>query len=142
MISTSDAGMYYDIHPKEKKVLGHRYFLQAMDKVYGKPGLSEAPEIDKAHVEGNRIILEFKNTGCGLKLLKNPADLFAGYQGDSRMKVTDICVSENAAVLYCETPVTLPVRIEFAQTPYYEVSIVNSAEIPALPARISIGGYA
>lgn len=44
MISTSDAGMRYDIHPKEKKVLGHRFFLQAVDKVYGKSCLADAPE--------------------------------------------------------------------------------------------------
>ena len=138
MISTSDAGMYYDIHPKEKKALGYRYFLQAMDKVYGRPCLADAPVMYKGRIEHNRIVLEFKHSGSGLCLQGNPVDLFEVYQGENRIKPKDICISENTAVLCFGRPVTSPVRIEFAQTPYYEVTIYNSAGIPALPARMTL----
>lgn len=142
MISTSDAGMYYDIHPKEKKALGHRYFLQAMDKVYEKPCLSDAPVIGKGHIKDDRIILESQNSGCGLKVQGNPACLFEVYQSENRIKPEEICISGNTIVLYFAQPITSPVRIEFAQSSYYEVSIVNNAGIPALPALITIGGNA
>lgn len=138
MISTSDVGMYYDIHPKEKKALGHRYFLQAMDKVYEKPCLSDAPVIDKGHIKDDRIILEFQNSGCGLKVQGNPDALFEVYQGESRVKPKDICLSENKAVLCFGQPITAPVKIEFAQSPYYEVNIFNSAGLPALPACMTL----
>ena len=138
MISTSDVGMYYDIHPKEKKTLGHRYFLQAMDKVYEKPCLSDAPVIDKGHIKDDRIILEFQNSGCGLKVQGNPDALFEVYQGESRVKPKDICLSENKAVLCFGQPITAPVKIEFAQSPYYEVNIFNSAGLPALPACMTL----
>ena len=138
MISTSDAGMYYDIHPKEKKALGHRYFLQAMDKVYRKRCLSDAPVIDKGHIEGNRIILEFQNAGCGLKLKGDSADLFRFHLGEDQIKLETVCASGNTVVLHFAQPITSPVRIEFVQTPYYEVTIYNSAGIPALPAHMTL----
>jgi len=138
MISTSDAGMRYDIHPKEKKALGHRYFLQAMDKVYGRSMLADAPVIDGGRVKHDQIILEFKNSGCGLTLQGSPAGLFVVCQGENRTWPREICVSGSTVVLHFEKPVTLPARMEFAQTAYYEAGILNSAGIPALPACIML----
>lgn len=141
MISTSDAGMCYDIHPKEKKILGHRYYLQAMDKVYRRSTLADAPAIDQGRAEQDRIILTFKNSGRGLVQLGDIADLFQVSVGENQRIPKKIRVAENMAVLHFEERITAPVEIKFAQTPYYEVNIYNSAGIPALPAVISIGGY-
>ena len=138
MISTSDVGMRYDIHPKEKKELGHRFFLQAMDKVYGKSTLADAPMIVGGRIEYNQVVLKFKNSGCGLKLQGDSAGLFDVYQSDNRIRPKGIYVSDNTVVLCFEQRITAPVRIEFAQTSYYEVSIFNSAGLPALPACITL----
>ena len=137
MISTSDVGMRYDIHPKEKKVLGHRYFLQAMDKVYGQPTLAEAPVMDKGYIDRDRIVLEYRNSGQGLTL-QGKAKGFVIWQDDKRLEPEEVVVAGRTTVLRFDRQIKAPVRIEFAQTPYYEVNICNSAGIPALPACISL----
>lgn len=59
MVSTSDAGCEVDIHPKYKKPVGRRMALQALDKIYGIPTLSDAPALFSAERKGEEILLAF-----------------------------------------------------------------------------------
>ena len=130
--------MRYDIHPKEKKVLGHRFFLQAMDKVYGQRCLADAPELKETVVSGNQIQLTFYNVGNGLQLRSeflsmikvtgNAANIpveWADVHGDSLL----LTVQENLAGI---------VKISFARMPYYEMGLYNSAGIPAIPFSVTV----
>lgn len=133
MISTSDAGMRYDIHPKEKKVLGHRFFLQAMDKVYGHPCCADAPEVKAVEITGRRIRLQFANVGSGLRVSENDPALFKVYQYGESIPVLRIEVDEDSIILIMQEDVEASANVTFAVMPYYEVGIVNSEGIPAKP---------
>lgn len=137
MISTADAGMRYDIHPKEKKLLGHRFFLQAMDKVYGIPCLADAPEILSAEREESGICLRFRNVGGGLRAEGDLLSLFQISQNDTRVELEKAVVRGDTLWLNARLNADLPVRVGFAQEPYYEVSLYNSAMIPAKPFEIT-----
>ena len=133
MISTSDVGMRYDIHPKEKKVLGHRFFLQAMDKIYGRACLADSPKLCDVTISGNRVKLFFKNTGKGLRMDGENLPLFEIIQNGEAVPVVQMEVFTDSIVLTTRSKIVKPVKILFANQPYYEVRIVNSEDIPLSP---------
>ena len=133
MISTSDVGMRYDIHPKEKKVLGHRFFLQAMDKVYRNSCLADAPELQDVSIFDNRICLRFANSGKELYLDGKAADWVSISQNGQLIPVGRVEVLDDTVTLITDSYLTGSVEIQFAQTPYYEMTLYNRAEIPAKP---------
>ena len=133
MISTSDVGSRYDIHPKEKKTLGHRFFLQAMDKVYGQSCLADAPELKEIGIVGSRIHLRIGNVGAGLRIKGDNLPLFEICQNGKAVPAARMDVSADSIVLTARKEIGKPVKIGFANKPYYKVGIVNSEDIPLLP---------
>lgn len=56
-----------DIHPSYKWEVGNRLALWALSKDYKKKEIVySGPQIRKARIKGNKIIVEFKSTGSGL----------------------------------------------------------------------------
>ena len=133
MISTSDAGMRYDIHPKEKKVLGHRFFLQAVDKVYGKSCLADAPEVRGRMISGNTISLRFANAGDKLDADGDISSLFEVTQDGEPVQIVNVI--GDSVVLTVPGELQGSVKVSFAQKPYYEVCLMNSGGIPLMPFR-------
>lgn len=62
----TDIGEANDIHPRNKKDVGHRLALNAFKVTYGKDIIASGPIYDSMKKEGNKIILSFKNIGKGL----------------------------------------------------------------------------
>ena len=133
MISTSDAGMYYDIHPKEKKALGHRYFLQAMDKIYGKHCLADAPMLHSVEISENEIRLTIENIGTGINMEMSDFSLFDLRHGGESIPI--VCAEKNGNVIVLKTSdrMTKPITVSFGYMPYYQVQLYNSAKIPCVP---------
>ena len=138
MISTSDVGMRYDIHPKEKKALGHRYFLQAMDKVYGKHCLAEAPSLHSVEVSENEIRLTIENAGAGMHMEMSDFSLFdLRHDGEA---IPIICAEKNGNMIVLKTSekINKPITISFGHMPYYQVHLYNSAKIPCVPFVVQV----
>ena len=138
MISTSDAGMYYDIHPKEKKVLGHRYFLQAMDKIYGKKCLADAPMLHSVEISENQIRLTIKNIGAGINMEMSDFSLFdLRHDGEA---VPVVCAEKNGNMIVLKTSdkINMPITVSFGYMPYYQVQLYNSAKIPCVPFVVQV----
>ena len=135
MVSTSDVGMRYDIHPKEKKTIGHRFFLQAMDKVYGQSCLADAPEVSEVRISGNTVELKFINTGTGLQ---GGGEILPLFEIICNSEVDHIDMSGDVVSLTVRGNLKSPVKISFAQIPYYEIGLYNSAMIPAIPFSIVV----
>lgn len=56
-----DIGEWNDIHPLNKKTVGDRLALQAMKFAYGKNIVAEGPVYQSMKIDGNKIVLSFKN---------------------------------------------------------------------------------
>lgn len=56
-----DVGEWNDIHPLDKKTVGDRLALQALKVAYKKNIIADGPVYQSMKVEGNKIILSFKN---------------------------------------------------------------------------------
>ena len=136
MACISDSGDKYDVHPKNKEVVGNRLFLLALDYVYGKPTQCEAPELVKAERGQNEIKLVFKNAYDGLTL--------------KGKKINDLCIyDKNVEIPYSfeikKDEVVLrgefdnkPLTINYMYKPYYECNLYNAANIPAIPFETEI----
>lgn len=137
LASSGDAGMHWDIHPKQKRKIGERLALLAEKHVYGEDILCDAPHVCDAYQTDSGIILSFTNTtGLSVKGERiNALQLIASgsplpeesYRTELSGNTVRIRLSEAREVS----------EIRFAQTPYYEINLYNEAGIPALPFQIT-----
>lgn len=162
MTSISDIGNIYDIHPKVKAPVGYRLALLAEKYVYadtdmGEPDiLADAPEAVKMEKEADKVRILFQN---GEGLYKKEMD-FASYNGFAAEEIAESllppvldgvnglrvladgvevtearCVAEEEALCICSEAFSGAgeIRVEFAQTGFYQVNLYNKAGIPAKP---------
>ncbi|HWB92679.1 MAG TPA: sialate O-acetylesterase [Puia sp.] len=61
-----DLGEWNDLHPDRKKDVGDRLALAAEKLVYGMNIVASGPTYRSSTTEGNKIIIQFDNTGSGL----------------------------------------------------------------------------
>lgn len=88
MISITDIGNVFDIHPKNKRDVGERLSRMALKYVYQgteleqKNIIADAPEAETLTVEGNKITVGFAN-GEGLYLKKTDFVSYNGFPVDT-----------------------------------------------------------
>jgi hypothetical protein len=61
MVVTSDFGDSLNVHPIHKKEIGHRFALQALQKVYGKEVKADGPLPLKAEIHDHQLEISFSN---------------------------------------------------------------------------------
>lgn len=135
MASIGDAGMEWDIHPKDKRVVGNRLALLARGHVYGESLLCDAPEFVSAAKNGTEIELLFRNAR-GLYIKGESLSAMRGILADgSEREITKAEIREEKLILKdCEEVQEL----RFASTDYYEVNLYNEAQIPLKPFTAKI----
>lgn len=162
MASSSDLGNIYDIHPKEKKPLGYRLALLAQKYVYGQDVSADAPQADGlTRVGEDAVSIHFRH-GEGLHV--HPAD-FSAYNGfpaeelpaellppvldginglrvlaDGAALENARCAVQNGRLLIRGEALKTAehVRVEFANTGFYQVNLYNAAGLPAEPFILNI----
>lgn len=133
-----DIGEAEDIHPKNKKDVGERLWLQAREVAYGEKLISSGPSFETFSREGNKLIIKFKSTGDELKI-KEGASVLGFILGDSKgnFSVVEATLGGNSTV-----EITLPenmtsgeIRYAWADNP--AVNLVNKIDLPAEPFRFT-----
>lgn len=143
MASNGDAGMEFDIHPKQKRPAGERLALLALGHVYGKDILCDAPVAESAAFTEEGIRIRFRH-GEGLHFVGVPS------KAGEALRLTDGETGEELAFAGAEAGEgglllrgsfhgCKKIQIHFADTPYYEVDLYNRAGIPALPFCLEAG---
>lgn len=133
LISTSDCGNEHDIHPKNKRPIGHRLALLARKYVYGEDLLADAPRMESLAREGDCLKIRFAN-GSGLHV--EGETVFALRVMADGIPVTDFdfSVEEDCLCLRSAAfPAAKEIGVSFAKTPYYRVNLYNRAGLPAFP---------
>ena len=136
---TTDIGDVYDIHPKNKKMVGYRLAQNALKVTYGKNILGSGPVYEKMKIEGNKIVLNFSNTGIGLSTReKNKYGYVYGFSiaGEDKKFVWAKAYIDGNNVVVFSDKVTNPVAVRYgwAMNPT-EINIVNSDGLLASPFR-------
>ena len=136
LCSSSDNGMQWDIHPKNKQPIGDRLALLAREHVYGETVLCDAPEAEKVQLEADGLSITFLNS----------TELHIEGQAVNALSVVD----QNGEILPIESvqiegnKMLLRGKFEkgnvihFARTPYYEVNLYNEVGNPAKPFEVII----
>lgn len=128
-----DLGEWNDIHPLNKKDVGYRLFLQVEKLIYGnKKIIADGPVYESYTIEGNKIILSFKegtNDFVPVKELKGFA--IAGEEGQYHWAKAEI---EKGKVLVWNDAIPNPVRVRYAWADNPgEVNLRNKSGLPASP---------
>ncbi len=129
LCSISDAGEQMDIHPKNKKVVGHRLALLALGHIYGRDILCDAPVVDKIQRDSNEIRLKFAHAEGGLHV---EGESIHGLQIVPEMDF-QTAIEGDTLVITLEKDLPDSVKINFAQEKWYRVNLYNESNIPAIP---------
>lgn len=135
LCSISDVGEEHDIHPKDKKTVGQRLALLARKYTYGEDIPADAPVLKNAKRQDGNLVLTFANTGGGLRI---DGDQVAALSVTKEKQEISFTAKADKDQLIL-TPEGLPedsVKVDFAQTGWYQVNLYNSANIPAIPFSV------
>ncbi|NBZ95176.1 MAG: hypothetical protein EBR40_01885 [Proteobacteria bacterium] len=132
VISAVDVGDAGNIHPLDKKPVGERAALWALNHVYGEKVVSEGPGFGKVDFATGKAVVPLTSNKEGV-VLKSPGGFeLAGkdrkfYPAKEELKDGSIEVSS--------PEVSKPVALRYAFLNFPECSLYNGAGIPALPFR-------
>lgn len=134
-----DIGEEGDIHPKNKKDVGERLWLQARKIAFGEDLVASGPVLDFASIENDSLVLTFSETAEGLKV-SDGADFVKGFiLGNTKGEFKEV-----KGMISDKNEITIPINsLNFSELRYAwadnpEVNLVNSLNLPAGPFRYEI----
>jgi sialate O-acetylesterase len=140
MAVTIDAGEWNDIHPLEKKVVGERLALAARKLAYGNEKIVySGPVFKSISKEGDRILIEFDQTGSGL-MVKGGGDLnYFALAGINKKFVWGEAIIENNHIVVRSDEIPDPVYVRYAWADNPEgANLYNIEGLPASPFEATI----
>jgi len=123
-----------DIHPQNKKDVGHRLALWALAKTYGKKDLVYMGPLYKSmKIEGNKVRLHFAHFGGGLKSRNGkPLTEFQIAGSDGKFVPAEAVIDANTVVVSAKG-VDKPVEVRFGWTKMANPNLANKEGLPASP---------
>lgn len=136
MAVTIDLGEWNDVHPENKKDVGERLALVALNLVYKENIISSGPLFDTAIVYNDSIEISFKNTGSGLTTSDGEAPADFAIAGSDKKFVWAKTRIEGNKIIVWSPQVSNPafVRYAWADNPV-NANVINKEGLPASPFR-------
>jgi sialate O-acetylesterase len=132
-----DVGDAVDIHPRNKRALGHRLAQLALHDLGLRAAPATGPQLAKTEVRGAQVWLHFKNTAGGLRTAK-AGEALRGFllAGADRRFVPATARIEGDAVVLSSPAVKSPqaARYAWVDNPS-ESNLVGADGLPAAPLR-------
>lgn len=137
MIVTTDISDLKDIHPRNKKEVGRRLSLLALNKAYGKKDIvCNGPSFKEMKIEGNKLKIVFDNAEGGLKTRDGKApDWFEIIDAEKGGFVKADAVIDGNAVVLSSAEVSNPIAVRYGWHKLAEPNLANQAGLPALTFR-------
>ena len=135
LCSVSDAGERFDIHPKNKMVVGERLALLARGHVYGEDILCDAPRGVEMTGAGNELRIRFTGAEGGLEIKGEELTAMEVFCDGKPEKFT-ASVDGETLVLALEEPYSEAAEVRFAKAKWYLVNLYNKSGIPAVPFEL------
>lgn len=130
-----DIGEGNDIHPKNKQEVGRRLALVANKLVYKQDVISSGPMYKNFQQEGNRIRINFTNTGSGLSTKDGKQVTgFAIAGKDKKFYWAQASIEGDHVIVYTDK-VQEPEAVRYAWADNPECNLINSEKLPAIPFR-------
>lgn len=138
MATIIDIGEAGDIHPRNKKDVGERLWLQAKNVAFGEEVLASGPVFKEVKREGNELILTFSEVGEGLKLaVGDEVKGFIVEDAEGQFDLAKGVISGPNQVNLTIPEGFVPVGVRYAWADNPEINLVNSINLPTVPFRTS-----
>ena len=134
MVTTGDVGDHKDLHPKDKKTVGHRFALAARAVIYGENVEYRPPVCREMTLDGDVAVLKFSDAGDGL--YENAPLTFKGMSAKGREFTGEYKIEGDTIRVWSKGHV--PAVISFCFENDVEVHLYSSAGLPASPFRIGL----
>jgi sialate O-acetylesterase len=134
IIDTPDG---FELHPKQKRMVGERLALLARKNVYGESVLSAGPVFTGVTKEGcGRLRVLFDLSGSALVNRHAPGEL-RGFMlaGDDRAYHFARATIDGDSVILSSEAVLHPLAVRYAWLTYPDADLCNTAGLPAAPFR-------
>jgi len=135
VVAAIDLGEWNDIHPLNKKDVGHRLSLAAQKIAYGEKNVVSSGPIYKSMViKGNQVILSFTSVGSGLTA-KGELKEFAIAGSDNKFVWAKARIAGDKVVVW-NNDIKNPVSVRYAWADNPEgANLRNKEGLPASPFR-------
>lgn len=130
-----DCGEFNEIHPKDKKPVGHRFALQALGRFYGGCDGANAPVIKSAVWGEDSVRLSFKHAGGGFTV-KGELQGFELCGEDGCFVPADVKF-DGEEIILSAADITLPRGARYLWTNYSEVPVYGKYGLPLAPFIIT-----
>lgn len=128
-----DVGMYNDLHPWDKKSVGERLSLWALNSVYGEENVCSGPIYSRMTVDNNSVTLYFDYIGSGLMVKGDRLETFEISGADGIFYPADAEISGDNIVVSSKK-VSDPERVRYAWADNPEkANLYNEEGLPASP---------
>lgn len=131
-----DLGDPDDIHPMNKKEVGHRFAMQALDMVYGGCDGAFAPMIKTAVWRGDTVELQFNFANGGFKYEGDVSDGFEICGEDFVYKPAYADIS-GERIFVSSDEILNPCGVRYLWRNYANVKIYGMFGLPLAPFRVS-----
>ena len=142
MAVSIDVGDPYDIHPKNKKVVGERLYSRAKELAYKESdGVFQGPVCESFRIEGNKIRLTFNAKTVGSGLVSKDGNELRTFEvaGKDGRYVSAQAVIEGCDVIVWSDSVQAPCYARHAWSPNPAVNLYNREGFPATSFRMGNG---
>lgn len=130
MAVLTDLGELRNIHPKNKREVGIRLAELALQYEYGRRSDAEFPLCESCRIDGNRVIVKFRNTR-GLHTVDGKAPSCFEIAGKDGVFHSAAAVIDGAEVVLTASKVPKPERVRFG---YHQTADPNLRGANGLPA--------
>lgn len=139
LASIMDAGEKTCIHPGHKRAPGERLALLALRHEYNVPLLCDSPKMSEGYIQNGKLILVFDHAGSGLRLTEGKQIKGLDVIADGKSVKYNFRMEKDRLELQSPFFDTAKcVTVNYAYVDYVKVNLINSAGLPARPARLNI----
>lgn len=133
MAVTIDVGMYNDLHPWDKKSVGERLALWALNYTHGENNVCSGPIYKRMDIRDNSIILYFDHIGDGLVIKGHKLEAFEICGEDGVFYPADAVIEDDCIIVSADK-VLRPqgARYAWADNPW-KANLYNKDGLPASP---------
>ena len=139
MAVTSDLGDPTDVHYRQKRPVGERLALQALEKHYGHAVKADGPLAKEAKLEGGIVFVDFF-PATGLQAADGGEIVGFEVQDAADGLFHPVSVrSVSGSVIQLEvSAIRAPKAVRYAWQPYTRANLVNAAGLPASTFRLPV----
>jgi sialate O-acetylesterase len=137
MAVTSDLGHPTDVHPRNKRDVGHRLALAALATVYGQVCEHRGPDPASTNQDGSTLVVRFRHADGLTTSDGKPPRSFELAGADGKYNPVEAMIEGTSVRLKCGT-VAAPVSVRYGWQPVSEGNLVNRAALPASTFQLKV----